>query len=298
MLFIDFLGKESIKGSNTRLSLLNTVGSSMEGTGASPFNEFNMEYVKEENKVVLEDIYAGESDNGFSGKVFQCDNDYADKIAKGKRSAEDNILILTDKVRFIDGAKAYFSLIPFEDTMLIALHAGVIEVMVGNEWIPFVRTKAGFNMNSERFVYTVMDLCPLVSAVDKDTKYNKVHDGVSLVEMLITVGKDGTKGVSCKGKADYFYLLNESNLEKAKARKAIEDEKKAEKDAKKAAERAENERIQRRFLEQKEAEEKKAKEARDKKRREKAEKKAKDKEDEDAGFRNFTDILSSLGFKR
>lgn len=167
--------------------------------------------------------------------VFICNDEKAKEVNGGiERSVEEDFLILTDKIAFIDGVKAYFRYLPFNGGMLICLYGGAVKIHDGSEWRVLSRSGKGTRDGEKIYPVSCVDLLKSVYSTDEKTGYNMVKDGVSSCEVLFsTSAKTGTSK-KFRSFRDEFTLLNDEKLK----RRVTEYERKEKKDQLKQLEKS------------------------------------------------------------
>ena len=204
MLFFNFLGRSSFEGNNGFLPLR------ISDSVLSSEEDFpSCEVYYENGEVII-----SEPDSSKTS-VFKCNDERALEVNnKIERNKEEDFLIMTDKVGFIENVKAYFRFIPFDGGILLCLYGGAIKINDGTDWMVLSRNGKGTKEGAVIHPITYSEFVGSVSSSDPQTEYNMVKDGVSSCEVIITNNKFGiTK--KTRSFRDEFTLLDDTGLKRA-----------------------------------------------------------------------------------
>lgn len=303
MLFVNFLDKNDFGGTDGFLKVVNTLGtfSERQEKNLPEFVEVDADYNNEEKEFTFseaEDQNWGS--NALMQNLFKCNNSRAKEINGVDRKIEEDMIVVTDKIRFIEGVKAYFKVLPLGDAMLICLYGGAAEFFVYGEWIPMNRMGKGIAVGGKRYEMSCSRLLDFLRLEDKESGYNVVKDGISTCEMYITETKQGTTSVKAKMVGSDFLMVSEDRLnkEREKARQA-KLKKQAEIERKKK-EVAEFEARRRELEAQRQAEESNAGKSKSASSKEtstrRSSKKASEGKEVDVTANTFMDMLKSFGY--
>ena len=225
MLFVNFLDKNDFGGTDGFLKVESTVGtfSERQEKDLPEFVEVDAEYLSEERKFIFseaEDQSWGS--NALMQNLFKCNDSKAKEINGIDRKIEEDMIVVTDKIRFIEGVKAYFKVLPLGDAMMICLYGGAAEFFVYGEWIPMNRSGKGIAVDGKRYEMSCSRLLDFLKLEDKESGYNIVKDGISTCEMYISESKQGTTNIKAKMIGSDFLMVSEDKLnkEREKARQA------------------------------------------------------------------------------
>jgi hypothetical protein len=230
--------------------------------------------------------------NSVTQMVLGCSKEHAEKLNSKVRVAEEDTLVLTKAVRFIEGVRSYFRVIPFNGAMLFCLYAGAVELCVEGEWIPLSRMSGGFSSNAERVEYDWNRLSGVLSVLDKESDYDMKKDGSISVDAFYKRAKDGTKSMLWKVNKEEFVLLDETGTNKARAAKKVEIEEAKRKEEERIANRERNREIVEEYKRVQ------AQKAESKKKKPKMGKSVEKEKKESEAALDFASMLVEMGYKR
>lgn len=296
MLFVNFLDKADFGGQDGYFRVASNIGTFLERQkeGKPEFVEADATYFDNEKTLIFTEAEdAGWGSNELMNNLFRCNEKKAKEVNGIERNKEEDMVILTDKVRFVEGVKTYFRVIPLGDAMLICLFGGAAEFFVYDEWIPMNRSGKGINVNAKRIEMSTSRLMDFLRMEDKETGYVMSKDGSICCELLISSGKNGTS-VKSRVLGDEFLLLRDDRLKKAQE-KARKDKERRELEAMRKKQEAAEFEARRREQELLKAEEEKAKKPR---RTSTGSKKASSNSvSSSEAAETFMDLLKSMGYE-
>lgn len=224
MKFVNFTNNSSIASNSKNFGFLSdipTVSEKFDANDDNIFVDASISYSKEGRTI---EVHEGNLDTDCADTLLAGDSAREMKINSSKRNPEYDMMMLVDKIRFVNAEKCLFRMIPVgKEAALICVLAGTAEVNLDGNWVAFSRN--GYEGdNSKRKEYSVKELLGFVKAFDKESGYNMFSDGSALVEMVVTEDIKGVTKVSAK--TVDFMLLDGTGVQKAREAKKKEDMKK------------------------------------------------------------------------
>ena len=208
MQFFIFLWKTEFDGAGGFLPVKVSEGVQNAVSESNPFPYCDVYY--ENGEVII-----GEPDSSKKS-IFTCNDERALEVNnKIERNKEEDFLIMTDKVGFIENVKAYFRFIPFNGGILLCLYGGAIKLHNGEDWLVLSRNGKGTKEGVTVYPITAQEFVDSIVSSDETSGYNMVKDGVSSCEVYFA--NSSKFGVTKKTRSyrDEFTLLDDTNLKKA-----------------------------------------------------------------------------------
>lgn len=234
MLYANFLDKTTCGGNDGFMGFVSDIKPFMtkQADGEQDFVEVVGEYVEQGNYIKLSEGNGEGSE--FNTKAFGCNEERALKENDNfQRNKLEDMVLLVDKIRLIDGVKAYMRVVPVGDAMLVSLYGGAAEFFVYGGWIPMNRSGKAINQDSKRYEMSVGRVLDFARITDHESGYNMVKDGSFTCEFLIATNKTKETTTKCKVFSDEFILFREDKVQKERKRvQAVKERQEKEKEEK------------------------------------------------------------------
>ena len=226
MLYANFLDKTTFGGNDGFMKFVSDIKPFLakQEAGEQDFVEITGEYDPQGNYIMLSEIGKGTGIEGFVEKAFGCNEERALKENDNfQRNKQEDMVLLVDKIRLIDGVKAYMRIVPVGDAMLVSLYGGAAEFFVYGGWIPMNRSGKAISQDAKRYEMEVSRVLDFIRILDPESGYNMAKDGSSTCEFLIATSKTKETTTKCKVFSDEFVLFREDRVQKE--RKRVQEEK-------------------------------------------------------------------------